>query len=235
MTFLEWQNLIFLLPLGVAVIYVLLMSVGLSIGDHDVDVAHDVHLDAAHDVHLDAGHDVHAEAGHDAEHEAHAGHDGHAHHLSLLGSVLSLLGIGKVPISVILISFFSLWGGVGLALNGLFGADAIVKTLAFTALAAVGGTRLLAEGLGRLMPREESYHTPKEDLVGQVGEVLYEVTPSSGTVRLRDPTGNLLDLDCRSWNDERIPSGTRVDLVEYDPATDVFFVRASTHILGESS
>jgi hypothetical protein len=227
MVFLEWQNLIFLLPLGVAVIYVLLMSVGLSIGDQDVDVAHDVHLDA--------GHDVHADAGHDADHGAHAGHDGYAHHPSLLGSVLSLLGIGKVPISVVLISFLSLWGGVGLALNSLFGEEAIIKTLAFTALAAVGGTRLLAEGIGRLMPREESYYTPKEDLVGQTGEVLYEVTPTSGTVRLRDPTGNLLDLDCRSWNDEQIPPGTRVDLVEYDQATDVFVVRASAYQPGESS
>ncbi len=235
MAFLEWQNLIFLLPLGVAVIYVLLMSVGLSIGDQDLDVAHDVHLDVAHDVHFDAGHDVHADAGHDADHEAHAGHDSHAHHPSFLGSVLGLLGIGKVPISVVLISFLSLWGGVGLALNGLFGTEAIVKTLAFTGLVAVGGTRLLAEGIGRLMPREESYHTPKEDLVGQIGEVLYEVTPTSGTVRLCDPTGNLLDLDCRSWNDEPIPSGTRVDLVEYDPATDVFLVRATTPISGESS
>ncbi len=231
MTLLEWQNLIFLLPLGLAVLYALLMSVGMSAGDHDFDAGHDVSVDADHDVNVEAGHDV----GHDAEHDAHAGHDGHAPHISLLGSAMSLLGIGKVPISVVLISFLSLWGGAGMALNLLFGADAIVKTLAFTALVAVGGTRLIAEGLSRLMPREETYHTPKEDLVGEVGEVLYEVTRTSGTVRLRDPSGNLLDLDCRSCKDERIKSGTRVALADYDPATDVFYVHASASESGEPS
>ena len=92
------------------------------------------------------------------------------------------------------------------------------------ALAALVGTRLLAEGLATVLPREESYYTPKEELVGETGEVLYEVTPSSGTVRLLDPSGNLLDLACRTEGEVRLRAGTRVVLEKYDPSADVFLV-----------
>jgi hypothetical protein len=84
----------------------------------------------------------------------------------------------------------------------------------------------VAEGLSNVLPKEESYHTRRQDLVGEVGEVLYEVTPTSGSVRLCDPTGNLLDLDCRTYADDCVKAGHRVVLAEYDPSADVFYVRA---------
>jgi hypothetical protein len=99
------------------------------------------------------------------------------------------------------------------------------RVILLAALVAAIGARGVAEGLAFLLPREESYHTPKEDLVGQVGEVLYEVTRTSGTVRLHDPSGNLLDLDCRIQDGDSIKAGTKVVLQEYEPTTDVFFVR----------
>ena len=55
-----------------------------------------------------------------------------------------------------------------------------------------------------------------------MGEVLYEVTPTSGTVRLRDPTGNLLDLDCRIRSGDGVKTAQHVVLDEYDAAADVF-------------
>lgn len=205
MAFFEWQYLIFELPIVAALLYVVLMASGLSLGE-------DAHLDVGHDVHVEADHHVHAEA--------------HGHHLHILGAVLGFLGIGKVPLSILMMSACFIWGAAGLLLLVMLGVDSILKVVAFTALAAGVGTRLVAEGLSALIPREESYYTPKEHMVGQVGEVLYEVTRASGTVRLRDPSGNLLDLDCRTRGDECIKSGTRVVLHEYDRSADVFYVHA---------
>jgi hypothetical protein len=222
MALLEWQYLIFVLPMLAAILYILLMSVGFFWGGGaDLDAGQDVHVDVGHDVGGDAGHDVAGGAGHDAE----GGQGGHGPQVSLLGRGFGLLGMGKVPMSILGLSFCFIWGAAGLLLNVFVGVENMGQVILFAALAAVIGSRALAEGLALLLPREESYHTPKADLVGQVGEVLYEVTRSSGTVRLCDPSGNLLDLDCRIQDGAGIKAGTKVVLQEYEPTSDVFFVR----------
>jgi membrane protein implicated in regulation of membrane protease activity len=135
--------------------------------------------------------------------------------------------VGKVPLSILLISICFIWGATGLVLNVLLGTDFMLRVVLCAALAAAVGARLAAECLAMLLPREESYHTPKAELVGLVGEVLYEVTRTSGTVRLRDPSGNLLDLDCRIQDGLSIKAGTQVRLREYDSTADIFFVGKS--------
>jgi hypothetical protein len=217
---LEWQNLIFILPMAAGVLYVLLMATGLSVGEHgDLAVDHDIGID--HDV--DVGHDV--DAGH-AVPDTHLPDAAHVHHPHLLGKALGILGVGKVPISILMISVCFIWGAVGLVLNVVLGTESMWRVAGYTALAAVVGTRLVAEGLAAILPGEESYYTRREELEGEKGEVLYEVTPVSGTVRLRDPSGNLLDLDCRTCGEERIAAGTQVVIGEYNAAADWFTVRA---------
>jgi hypothetical protein len=215
---LEWQYLIFLLPIAAAVLYLLMMTVGLAWGGGaDLDAGHDVHVDVGHDVSVGAGHDV---GGHDAD-----GHHGsHGPHVGLLGRLFGLFGVGKVPLSILGLSACLIWGAAGLLLNVFRGVELIGQNIGLAALAALAGSRAIAEGLAMLLPREESYHTPKEELVGHVGEVLYEVTPTSGTVRLSDPSGNLLDLDCRVQGGAALKAGTRVVLQQYEPAADVFLV-----------
>ncbi len=211
MALLDWQNLIFLLPMLAALAYTLLMASGLGFGEHGVAVDHDMALGVDHDVNAGAAHDLHT------------GNDGG--HSGSLARLLGLFGVGKVPLSILILSACFLWGAVGLALNVWLGTEDMFRVSGLAALAAVVGTRLLAEGLSALMPGEESYHTPKEELVGLVGDVLYEVTPTSGAVRLRDPTGNLLDLDCRIHAGDCVKAAQRVVLDEYDPAADLFYVR----------
>lgn len=174
------------------------------------------------------------EGGLDLDHDADLGHDfdaAHAHpeaDAHLLGAVLGLLGVGKVPLSILLMSLFLVWGGAGLVFKAVFGPGAMHQVIALAALCAVVGARLVAEGLAALLPGEESYHTPPKALLGQTGQVLYEVTRDAGAVRLRDLSGNLRDLDCRSQDEEPIAPGTRVVLCGYDPAGDVFLVRAES-------
>jgi hypothetical protein len=221
MAILEWQNLIFLLPMFAGLLYVLLMAAGSFWGPGaDLDGGHDVHVEVDHDIHADVGHDVHADAGHDAD----SGHDAGGH-VSFLGRAFSLLGVGKVPLSILALSWCFIWGAAGLILNAVFGLESMHQNILFAALTGLIGARSIAEGLALVLPREESYHTPKAELVGQTGEVLYEVTQSSGTVRLSDPSGNLLDLDCRSQDGAAIKAGVRVVLHKYDPEADIFFVR----------
>ena len=104
MELLQWYNLVFVLPILAAVLYIGLLASGLGSGgegeldvDHDADLGHD--FDAAH---------AHPEAG--------------AH---LLGAVLGLLGVGKVPLSILLMSLFLVWGGAGLVFKAVFGAAAM--------------------------------------------------------------------------------------------------------------
>jgi membrane protein implicated in regulation of membrane protease activity len=221
MAILEWQNLIFVLPMLAAILYILLMTVGFFWGGGgDLDAGHDLHVDVGHDVSGDAGHDV-GSAGHGVE----GGHGGQGSPVSLLGRAFGLLGIGKVPMSILGLSICLIWGAAGLVLNVFLGMETMRQNILFAALAAVVGARGVAEGLALLLPREESYHTPKAELVGQVGEVLYEVTRTSGTVRMRDPSGNLLDIDCRVQDGAGLKAGTTVVLQEYEPSADVFFVR----------
>ncbi len=215
MALLDWQNLIFLLPMLAALAYTLLMAAGLGFGDHGVAVDHD----------LDVGHDFDAGAEHDLDTDHDASHAGHAASAGAMASLLGLFGVGRAPLSILILSACVLWGAVGLALNVWLGTANMLRVSGLAALAAVLGTRLLAEGLAALMPSEESYYTTREELVGLSGEVLYEVTPTSGTVRLRDPTGNLLDLDCRIRSGDGVKTAQHVVLDEYDAAADVFFVR----------
>jgi hypothetical protein len=222
MSLLEWQNLIFALPMLAAILYILLMAVGFFWGGGaDLDAGHDVHVDVGHDAPGDVGHDASGGAGHHAD----GGRGGHGLQVSLLGRVFGLLGMGKVPLSILWLSVCLIWGAAGLVLNVWLGMEDMPKVILFAALAAVVGARAVAEGLAYLLPREETYHTPKAELVGQVGEVLYEVTRTSGTVRLCDPSGNLLDLDCRIQDGAGLKAGTKVVLQEYEPSADVFIVR----------
>jgi hypothetical protein len=221
MAILEWQNLIFALPMLAAILYILMMTVGFVWGGGaDLDAGHDVHVDVGHDIAGDAGHDA-GDAGHDAE----GGHGNHGSQVSLLGRAFGLLGIGKVPTSILLLSVCLIWGAAGLVLNVWLGMETMPRNIMWAALAALVGARGIAEGLAFLLPREESYHTPKEELIGQVGEVLYEVTQTSGAVRLLDPSGNLLDLDCRTQEGTGIKAGTKVVLQGYEPGADVFYIR----------
>ena len=139
-----------------------------------------------------------------------------------MGRILSLLGIGRVPISIIMVSLFTLWGGSGLIMMGVLGWTPI-QAYQGAALAALLGTGMLSEAISNWIPREESYHSRPADLVGQTAEVLHTVSAGSGTVRMHDPAGNLQDLQARTASGE-IPAGTQVTIVRYDEGATAYFV-----------
>jgi membrane protein implicated in regulation of membrane protease activity len=218
-----WWNLIFVVPFGVALLYLgLYVFTGLTFGDadldHDLSVDHEV--DVAHD--FDADHDVDADHDHDVSID-----DGGMSFLSLL----ALIGVGRVPLSLVLMILLILWGSIGFALNQLLaqwiGATAMVGVISMPATMAVSLvlTGLIARVVAKVLPTNETYARKRSDLVGTSGEAILPIDAGFGLVTVRDAHGDLFQVPCRVAEGEAaIAKGTRVVLFEYDAAKSVFYV-----------
>lgn len=201
---LQWWNLIFLLPAVAAILYLLLVSLGAVPAEgHNLDVG-------------DAG--LPGDFGHDYP-ESDPFH-----------GALNLIGVGRVPLSLILISFALLWGFFGWLGTRLFGtviAAPEIFVWPALVLALVGAgvfTRLLAGGLGRLMPGTESYGAEARELIGRMADVRYPLTETTGTVQIYDQHGSLHEVPARVLPGEAaIPAGTRVVLWRYDEGNGAYF------------
>jgi hypothetical protein len=224
---LEWYNLIFVAPIALAAIYLILSSMGIG-GEtghdlgHDVSVDHDITVDhdlaVEHDVALEhdisVEHDVAAEhdlgadhgavAGHEAptglEHEVHGEHMVEHHETSLLLRGLTVLGFGKIPLSLLVTSLMVLFGVSGLAANTVFGYLLPFKwapvvyvwpSLGFAVLVGLSLTGVTARGLARLMPTSETYAVLPEELVGLVGIAVYGLREGQkAEVHVKDGAGD---------------------------------------------
>ncbi len=229
---LDGHNVIFVAVFGLGLFFTLMSVLGLgSHGDADVDASADVDVHADVDAHADV--DVHADAdadvGADVDHhaEAHAGlHDGGG----ILHSVLSFLGVGRAPLSVVITVFcyaFALIGAaVSIWLEPRIGSSLVVPlslVAAFTCGALVA--RSASRMIGRFLPTFFTTAQRRLDLVGLSGEVTLPVTERFGQVFVRDRFGTLHSLNCRTLpGTASISKGTRVVLVKYKSGDDLFFV-----------
>jgi len=116
---------------------------------------------------------------------------------SMFGEALGWLNVGRVPFLILLLAFLAVFtaGGYGLQLimRGTFGfmLPAIIAAPAALAL-ALPATRLTSRGLARIMPREETYATGNDDLIGRIAVVsLGPVTRrTAGKAKVSDEHGN---------------------------------------------
>lgn len=203
-----WWNLIFVLPFGTALVFLVLQAVGA--------------------MHLHDGHDVHA------DHDADAVH----HDLSVFDKALSLLGVGRVPLSLLLTSFALLWGFLGWASNTilqpLLGSPAlfIVPSIAIALVGSALLTRGFASAMSRIMPATETYATSKRELLGREGVAASEISASFGRVRVKDEYGNLQEVSCRvKAGEQPIPDGAKVVLMSFDDDADSYL--ASSDLIRE--
>lgn len=201
MDLLQWWNLIFVLPAFAALLYLLLLAFGALPAE---------------------GHDLHAEADvdHDVDHDL-----GDPFH-----GALNLIGVGRVPLSLILMSFAFLWGFFGWIGNQLFAAvlpSPAIFVWPSLLLALIGAgvlTRLLARALGRLMPATESYGADARGLLGRVADVRYPLTEHAGSVQLYDQHGSLHEVPARVLPGEgMIAAGERVVLWRFDEQSGAYF------------
>lgn len=212
---LTWENVPFVVALGVAVAFALLQMsgvLGALAGHADVDV----HADADVDV------DADADGGHDGDHDSHGG----------LGSaVLAHLGVGKAPLFVLGETFLVTFGITGIAWNALrlgkpgHGAGALAVELLLATAVGLLATRALAGALGRVLG-EGSEASSRADLVGVAGVVIStRVDREFGEVRLRDRSGQVVRVICRAEG-EAIPEGREVVVIDEDPRDQRLVVAA---------
>lgn len=234
---LYWWNLVYVLAFFFALLYVVLNAVGLA--SHGVDVDHDVgdvavdadaHVDVDHDVDAHVDHDVHVDGEHHLP-DFHMDAPGHVEpppgEPSLLEEAMSFFGVGKVPLSVILMTFLITFAIVGWAANQLL--EPVLRTpvaffpisLAAAIVLGLGGTKALAGTLGRYLRPIESAALRHGELVGRIATANLAVSATFGTALVRDDYGTLHKVLCRvAAGAPPIPKGQTVLLVRYVPVLE---------------
>lgn len=213
---LQWWNLIFVLPFVASLGYLLLQAFGGIHFDHGVEL--DAHFD--HDVGVE--HDADVSPSHDSD-----SGDGE----SFILQVLSVLGVGRIPLASVLMSLCFLWGFLGWASNEIFKGylPGFLFVWVSVGIAFVGSvilTRYLAIGIGKLMPTTETYGSSDFKLLGSVATLRYDLQPGSkGSATLFDEFKNYQEVPCRLMEgDEPMKAGDSVVLMTIDQDAGCFEV-----------
>jgi len=215
---LQWHYLVFLLPLGVAILLLVLSTLRLGAhraGGHSGHHAHAVGFRHAAGSGHNHGHGAtgHRYAGGSAK-AAH-GRASHARHsdgkgdgdrgegVSLMGLLLTVIGVGRAPLPIVLQMFFLFWGVVGILANQILLPN-VTNPMLSQALPSLGaafwlgliGARVGAEIFGNVMPQEETSVISREALFGMTGKVVFPVTETAGRVHIYDDNQTLHDEPC---------------------------------------
>ncbi|MBW3622205.1 MAG: DUF1449 family protein [Armatimonadetes bacterium] len=247
----QWYYLIYLLPLGLA--FVLLLASALASGgdgDGDADASGLDTGDASHDFEgltadapamegmADAhgpfdGHLLSVETAHATDPHADSAH--HESHDSSMGQQLLLFfGIGRAPLTLLLQGFLLTWGVVGFYVTRMLSeqwrdpAWFVPVGMVTAGLSGLLGMKLLGAVGSRYLKPVESYAMRQDDLLGEIGTVIYPVTETSGRVHVYDRHGTLHIESCRIGpGEEAIPRNAKVLLVRHDPQRDLYRVELS--------
>ncbi|HEU0097238.1 MAG TPA: YqiJ family protein [Allosphingosinicella sp.] len=121
-------------------------------------------------VHLDIDADAHVEGG---------------------GDLLGWLGVGRVPLLMLLVVFLAVFGLFGLALQQVAGPLSPGLAAAIAAVAALPLTGIGARGLARIMPHDETTAVSLDTLVGKRGAITIGTARrgSPAQARVRDAHG----------------------------------------------
>lgn len=97
------------------------------------------------------------------------------------GDLLDWLGVGRVPLLMLLVVFLALFGLAGLAIQQFAGPLSLWIAVPGAAAAALPLTGLGARGLARIMPGDETTAVSLDELVGRRGTI------TIGTARRGSP------------------------------------------------
>jgi membrane protein implicated in regulation of membrane protease activity len=150
------------------------------------------------------------------------GHDHHGDH----GGLLSLLGVGKAPIAILVMSYLLCFGAAGV-LFVMVGEHLIDNvefySLVFAIVFSVVSTSVFARIVGRFIPTVETYTKKSSDLVGREATVITRITPTSGSADVRDASGSLHRIPAKTESGE-ITRGEKVLVVNFDEEKSTFVV-----------
>ena len=197
-------------------------GLGHSGGDTDIHADVDTHI---HVGGYDGGHtEAHSLEGHESPSNSGSSE---SHSVHPIVTLLGFFGVGKAPLTVIILSWLILWGVSGYACNILFGYSLITISLIVAGIAAVLGTSFLSRIIAKIMPSTETYVQTGLQFWGTEGTVINTLRQTSGTVRIYDRYGNVQDLRCQllPQQGESIPPGTKVTIDDYDETTGIYTVQ----------
>jgi membrane protein implicated in regulation of membrane protease activity len=242
MTALQWllayENFFFVFSLLFGMIFALGSLVGFGHSDSEADA--DADADADHDMDADHDHDVHHDAGHVAKGdiagkpETDRGSNpmdtSPSQHLrSAFMRGLHLLGIGKVPLTVVLTTWCFTFGVAGMISNEILqpilkvGAVYGTISLAVATFIAIVLTGRFAVMLNRIMPSNESYAITRRHLVGCEGVLELTTSTAFGRANVRTLNGDLHTVSCRTAEGE-LGTGTRVRVTGFDSEANTYTV-----------
>lgn len=222
---LQWWNLIFILPFIGALFYILMLCSGILAADHGAEL--NVNMDHDADFHADVDHGAGIEHLHDID-------------PGMLTRALSFLGIGRVPLSVIIISVCFLWGFAGFAGNTLLKPVLpaflfVWGSIAIALAVSIFCTRALAGLLSRILPATETYAVSLVQLTGKWAEAITTIDETFGQAHVYDDAGALHTLQCLVHPGESsIPRGAQVLLLFFDKRRNAFFVGTELPVGGRN-
>lgn len=211
---LQWWNLLFILPFSLGLLLIGMQLLG-ALGSEGLD--HDADVDA------DADHEIEME--HDAHQEVDLGSN-----LNIAQTILSFLGVGKVPFLLLIICFCITWGVAGYVSNKMF-SHALPPTLytwislAIAAITSLVSVKITSGILARLIPNFVTDVVAREQLVGLQATVALPIGLSAGTAHLYDEHGGFHEIRCIAAPGEEIGSGAKITLLDYKEKEQVYVVR----------
>lgn len=209
--FAQWYDLIYLLPGGVALVVLLLSTLGGGL-----------HRAGMH----------HGHAG-GIRHGAGQSHrTGHSHGAAGKTPVLaSFFGLGRVPAPLVWGSALLGWGVFGFwgtqLWQGLLHSPAafVLPALATALAGAIVTEKMTAEAVSHFLPGDENYAVSAVELCGLTGTVAFPVDTGRGRVHVYDPHGTMHDMSARTAPGVgTVARGRRVLVVDYDGASDQLIV-----------
>jgi membrane protein implicated in regulation of membrane protease activity len=107
------------------------------------------------------------------------------------GDLLGWLGVGQVPLLMVLVVFLAAFGLLGLAVQQAVGPFPLWLASAIAGVVALPVTGLGARGLARIMPQDETTAVSLDTLVGKRGTITVGTarTGSPAQARVRDVHG----------------------------------------------
>lgn len=238
---LQWWNLLFVLPFAFGLLLIgmqLLGALGGEGPEHDTEVEADtdveVDAEAEIDTEVEAEHEI--EVQHDSDQEVETGSD-----LNVAQTVLSFLGVGKVPLSLLIICFCLTWGFVGYVSNHTFAHVLppymyVWVSFAIAMVVSLLGVKVTSGILARLIPNFVTDVVAREQLVGSQATVTLPIGLTAGTAQLYDERGGFHEVRCiTASGQDQIHSGTPVVLLDYNEKERVYVVRTLPNQLESSN
>lgn len=214
----EWQNAVFVAPIVFWLIY-LFCSLDSLGHETDADLTHEHDFEHDHDVDQgDGGHEVQ-----DHSSDVSSG---------MFKSALSFLGIGRCPMSIVLMTFGISWGFIGLVSNQIFTKLYLPSPIYFwfsvVAATILGSlfTRTISFRVAKWLPKNETTAVGLDSLVGNRGFASVPIDTSYGRARVQDKYGDYHNIDCRISREfsEEIQAGEEIIVLQYLFSDKTFIV-----------